>query len=371
MRRPAIGRLFVTDRIGSPAMMASRSSFRAAIGLFLLLAGCASAAPPFEPGEVIVEHIDRCGSIPCSGERGPLTLLAAVVLRSDDPRFGGLSGAALEGDRLVLVSDRGTLWRTPVGKDLLAWTQRPHSRWRVSTLGHPGEGNVEALDPEALTRDPAGRLVVALESDQRLYAIDAAGRLDRLTERPLIEGLPANQGIEALATRADGALLAIGEGTADGGSRHPVAIRDAERVTGRSYHPSSAGLAPSGADAAHGRLFVLERGFGLGGWRAAITVQEQGRRVESLVLDGLAPLDNMEAIAARAEADGTITLLVISDDNFLMLQETLLLLLRYRPGEGAAAGASPASARNGKSMTSAIDSLTARSPKAQPAHGSP
>src|SRR5690606_33366630 len=83
-----------------------------------------------------------------------------------------------------------------------------------------------------------------------------------------------------------------------------------------------------------GRLLVLERRFS---WLAGFAL-----RIRSIPLAALAPgalvegtelmtadmgqqIDNMEALSAHRDADGAVVITLVSDDNFLVLQRTLLL----------------------------------------------
>ena len=62
--------------------------------------------------------------------------------------------------------------------------------------------------------------------------------------------------------------------------------------------------------------------------RGAGTVLSGG---ELARIDGPVLGENYEGLAARAEADGSTTMLVVSDDNFNAMQRTQLLELRWRP----------------------------------------
>lgn len=94
------------------------------------------------------------------------------------------------------------------------------------------------------------------------------------------------------------------------------------------YDISDAVLLPSG------ELLILERKFS---WFTGVNI-----RIRSIPLKGIAPgalvdgpvlfladlgheIDNMEGIDAHVTADGETVLTLISDDNFSMLQRTLLL----------------------------------------------
>ena len=83
---------------------------------------------------------------------GAAKLAGAWEVRGDDPRFGGISGLALDRGDLLAVSDSGVLVRFApplgaVGKALVS--ELPDG---------PGDGRFKRnRDSEALARDPQGR----------------------------------------------------------------------------------------------------------------------------------------------------------------------------------------------------------------------
>lgn len=266
-------------------------------------------------------------------------LVEGWQLESTDPRFGGLSGLLVERGRLLVVSDRGWLWTADrAGSNAAEFLA---SSWRVRELRLDGR----RPDAEALALDAEGRLVVAAEGRHRIARIAVApvGSAAELVPMPLpaqLSELPANQGIEALATLPDGRLLAIAE--AGSNDLHPAAILGGGPSVDLAYR-SAPGFAPTGADRSGRWLFVLERSFSpLRGFRARITatpieridefspVIEPG--IEVARLTGPGSVDNLEGIAAEPmdDADG-VRLWLVSDDNFSALQRTLLIRLDWRP----------------------------------------
>jgi hypothetical protein len=267
------------------------------------------------------------------------TPLAGWRLSSDDPRLGGLSGILVEQDRLLLVSDRGWLWtvaRTGPGPAGLV-----AGSWRVGELVLGGR----PPDAEALARESDGRIVVATEGTHRIARLPAAATGPRLglaaSRLPgWLAELPANQGVEALATLPDGRLLAIAEAGTD--DLHPAAILGGGPQR-RLLYRSAPGFAPTGADRVGPWLLVLERRLSpLSGFTARVTATPVDRidgpeetiepAVEIARLAGPGLVDNMEGIAAEPIDGGDgYRLWLVSDDNFSPLQRTLLILLEWRP----------------------------------------
>jgi hypothetical protein len=132
----------------------------------------------------------------------PARLVGAWRVEVADPRFGGVSALALDGDTLLALTDSGTLIRLP----------RPGRRRKALVQDLPaGPGNSRFKvnrDSEALARDPAGRgWWVAFEQWHQLWLYDPAfrraiARIDLGRDR-----WRANRGIEAMVAEQDGLWL--------------------------------------------------------------------------------------------------------------------------------------------------------------------
>jgi len=296
------------------------------------------------------EEIVRARAIPLYEDQpehvrlGDLRFEAGYVLSSAAADFGGLSGLWIrpDGSELVTVSDRGIIWRASLEHDgdrlvgLSGW--RSH---RLTPLA-VDHGHVDA---ESLA-DQDGALVVALEQNQplrRVVADDAGWGMRSIIAHDALReaGWAArNAGIEALTDLADGGLLAIAEGV-KAPSGHLAAWRITDgRIEGLSYAEAD-GFAPTGADRLDQVIYVLERRFDLlkGGFVARIMALDtaqveagaplQGRELGRLSWPALS--ENFEGIAVHPGSDGRILLYLISDDNFLPIQRTLLLQFSLAP----------------------------------------
>ena len=198
-------------------------------------------------------------------------------------------------------------------------------------------------DTEALARD--GSLVyVGLERVNQILRYDFAkggtrARGEVIPVPPGMRKLPYNKGLEALVLVPKGmplagTLIAMSEGGFDADG-NLVAFLIGGATPGQfsikrtdKQFISDAVLLPSG------ELLILERKFS---WFTGINI-----RIRSIPLKSIAPgalvdgpvlfnadlghdVDNMEGIDAHVTAEGETVLTLVSDDNFSMLQRTLLL----------------------------------------------
>ena len=261
---------------------------------------------------------------------GGLFFRGGLHLRSDDPRFGGVSGlAATDGGRAVVsVTDTGH-W-VVAG---LIWEEGRLAGIvdaRILPL-RDSSGAVFAdkpdSDAEALARAPGGGWLVSFERRHRVlrYAVPGGPGVP-VRPTPDFSALPPNDGIEALATLDGGALLVLAEAETADGRRPAWTVEDGawspfDYLAHPFFRPSGAARLPDGA------IAVLERGY-----TPAI-----GVKVRLMILDapGAAPreaarfeapltVDNLEGVTVF-RAGGETMLLLAADDNFNPGQRTLLM----------------------------------------------
>lgn len=280
----------------------------------------------------------------------PPPVEAALRLSSGEPRFGGWSGLAVDGDTLTSVSDRGyfltlTLTLDPQAPGGLAPTAPRFGILRDAQGAALAGSWRDAEDVVAL---PGGDMIVAFEREHRLWLYPAADKPFGAPPRPLpgppgVEDIPFNGGIEALTRLPDGRLLALvesddGQGTTIGWIGTPaspthdaVDWRPLRLALSGGYRPTATALA------ANGDLLVLERSFSIPAGFANRIRRIPGATIapeatldgpEVFRLDQPPVKDNFEGMATIPQADGTTRVLLISDDNYSGLQRTLLLALR-------------------------------------------
>lgn len=290
---------------------------------------------------------------------GRLRYMGGLVLTSRDRRFGGISGMLWEPacNRILAASDDGQWFvLTPEenGERLTGIAQA----WTAS-FRRPGDAPIASkgeVDSEALARDDNGRVWAFFEQvhrAERFPAIDAcrpetlSSLPDRIWMLPGTQGWAMNGGAEA-AAGTGGMFVFLSE------SSSTVAGVEDRRGVIASPHEGAAGprifsyAAPSGfsptdmdalnGDGADGRMLVLHRRLsGLGGFSAIVAeadlpAEGAGPVTPREIARLAAPLivDNMEALAVRAEGERRFVYLM-SDDNFKGFQRTLLLKFELLP----------------------------------------
>ena len=239
---------------------------------------------------------------------------------------------------MIAVSDKGQLWQARLRHDengrLLEvddWLLINIARLPDDRTGSRG------VDAEALAGDDR-TLVVAYEGYHRLRQLSLTA-LEAPPERlPRLEGLggPSNSGIESLTRLGNDRLLAIAERVgAVGGVGLSAWLIDGDHVDDLVYVPTP-GFVPTGADRSVDTLYIVERQFSLfGGFRSRLlTVPAseihagahfKGTGLAAFRFGDLG--ENFEGIAARKAPDGRTLVYLLSDDNFSLLQRTVLLQL--------------------------------------------
>ncbi|WP_426612975.1 esterase-like activity of phytase family protein [Bradyrhizobium sp. McL0616] len=279
---------------------------------------------------------------------GQLVYRSGLVLTSPHRGFGGLSGLRFldtSGERFLAISDQGTWFTGSIrysgGK--MVGLDDVEAAPLLNAEGRPITEKRLWYDTESLARD--GNLVyVGLERVNQIMRFDFAkggtrARGEVLPTPPGLRKLPYNKGLEALVfvpkgQPLAGTLIAMSEGGFDvdgnligfligGPSPGQFSIRRTDK-----QFISDAVLLPSGA------LLILERKFS---WFTGINI-----RIRSIPLKTIAPgavvdgpvlfeadlgheVDNMEGIDAHVTPEGETVLTMVSDDNFSLLQRTLLL----------------------------------------------
>ncbi|QYJ07365.1 esterase-like activity of phytase family protein [Qipengyuania flava] len=277
---------------------------------------------------------------------GPFTLLAGWEMAGDPFRFGGLSAlVALDEERFLSGTDGG----------LLLAFERPDRSDEPGVLSVIGEGESAAKlgrDLESLAVDQAtGTVWAGYEFRNAILRLDANLDPDEEVQPEEMEEWGENAGPEALVRLADGRFLVIEERAQSWRSTlynallfdgDPVEASAPERATIRlpeGYRPVDATATEEG------RALVLLRRVEWGvppifhSALAEVDTRKTGDDgtldVRILTVFGTAiPQDNYEGLAITRDPDGTHVWMV-SDDNFMTLQRTLLLKLRWDQREKA------------------------------------
>lgn len=306
------------------------------------MSGTAAESTHAEPVALTVHPIALNPRDPTQSTVGFLTYRGGVAIASPDGRFGGMSGLVVTpaGD-LISVSDRG-FW-------LIARLELDERGYliglrdgEIGRLAGPGGMPVGRRQQDAeeivLLRD--GTAIVSFEHDHRLWryhpsVIPFQGPVERFETPPGMAALPPNGGVEALAALADGRMLALVEGlSVPSGGRLGWVRPPTGGWEELSYVPAP-GFLPSGAAGLpNGDVLVLERRFidpftyearltRLPGAEIKPDARLSGRELARLA--GPLSVDNFEGLAVRQGPSGETLVYLISDDNYLPIQRTLLL----------------------------------------------
>lgn len=272
---------------------------------------------------------------------GRLVFMRGFELVSDHWWLGGFSGLDIspDGRRLRTISDLGNWVTAKLTHDADGRLMAVDS-WRYAPLLTPAGHRVKDLqkDAEGLARDADGSFLVSFEKIHRIwrYPRDLDVPPAPVATPPDLANAPRNGGLEGITVLPDGAVLGITEKHAndEGGLKGWLMKNGAAQ--GISYVPRD-GFSPTALAALpNGDVLLLERRFNLIAMRARITRLSRaglaaGAKVRGETVAHLEhPLtvDNFEGLAVRQDRAGRTLLYLVSDNNFLPFQRTLLLQFR-------------------------------------------
>jgi hypothetical protein len=277
---------------------------------------------------------------------GALDYRSGLILTSRFRGFGGLSGWRLDakGEQFISMSDKGTWFTGRIvykGREMTGLAD-VEAAPMLGTDGRPITAR-GWYDTEAIALD--GTLVyIGLERVNQILKFDFAkggtrSRGEVIAVPPALHKLPYNKGLEALVMVPKGlplagTLIAISERglDADGniigfliGGPQPgdFAVRRSN-----NFDVSDAVVLRGGDLLILERKFSLLTGVGIRIRRIALKSIVRGATVDGPSIfeaDLGHEVDNMEAIDAHVTPEGETVLTMISDDNFSMIQRTLLL----------------------------------------------
>ena len=271
--------------------------------------------------------------------------VGTYIWERDEASFGGFSGIEIapDGASFHALTDRSHLYWGSIQRDDLGIVRG----MTVAGRAHLKDSSGNPLPPgytgdsEGLAVGADGRIHVSFEGLDRVVTYDDPDTAGTpLPRPPQVPGMGQNAGLEALAIRDDGTLIAVPERSAnettpftalafDGAWTRLAQIRRDPRwrAVGADFGPD-------------GWFYLLERDF-----RGVLGFTSRVRRMR-LTADGVQddevlletrPLqyDNLEGISVWH--DGTdIRVTLISDDNFIFLQRTEIVEYRLRQTQAQA-----------------------------------
>jgi hypothetical protein len=283
---------------------------------------------------------------PSRQQFGDLLFRGGLVLQSPFRHFGGLSAIRMgsDGEHFMALTDKGWWLRARLryeGKRPAGITNAE----MVPILGPTGAPLAVRgwYDTEAIAED-GGTLYVAIERVHRIVRFDYAkdGLLARGQPIPVplaMRSLPPNKGIEALVfvpkgEALAGTLIAISERGLDASGNLLAFLIGGPSPGGFTVKRTDDFDVSDAALLRGGELLLLERRFS---WTRGLAIRirrlKLGEIKPGALVDGSVVLeadmgqeiDNMEGLGVHTGAEGESILTLVSDDNFSMLQRTLLL----------------------------------------------
>jgi hypothetical protein len=335
------------------------------LGVFVALRVLAANPEPDGPVKLDAVPVPLDPGDPGRLEVGALHYLGGLWLRSDDPRFGGLSDLRLspDGRELMAVSDCGHGFTARLGYDVNGKLVGISDARMVALTG--GEGQPlghEEIDAESLMAVGTDELDVGFEGSNciRAYGRDFAGP-GRLQPVPVgLDECGSNSGLELMADVGDGRRLLICEGRRDASSSVPAWIGAGDAWQTREYPLTFAGgwgaepFRPTGAARlSSGDVLVLERRFPPLGARLVLLSKASldasgalsGREIARI--EAPLTLDNFEGLEVLQDGGGRVLVYLISDDNNCAktlgarrgVSPQRTLLLQFSLGDSLARGA--------------------------------
>jgi hypothetical protein len=277
---------------------------------------------------------------------GKLEYRSGLVLTSGFRGFGGLSGLRLDakGERFISISDKGSWFTGRIvyrGREMVGLDDVE----AAPMLGPDGRPITARgwFDSESIALDGA-YVYIGLERVNQVLRFDFSKGFTRsrgevVPMPPAVKKLPFNKGLEALVMvpkglALAGTLIALSERGLDaegnliaflvgGPSPGQFSVRRTN-----NFDISDAVLLPSSDLLVLERKFSLLEGIGIRIRRIALASVAPGAAVDGPSIfeaDLGQEIDNMEGIDAHVTPEGDTVLTMVSDDNFSLIQRTLLL----------------------------------------------
>ena len=323
---------------------------RSATLLATLLALGSPSLADAGPLALTVTRIEQFAIAGSALAESPLEFLGGLDVSADDEDFGGLSGIELseDGATAFMVSDAGSFVRARLihdGGRLVGIADA-----EIEPLFPEGNTGKRMGDAEDLAFDPSspahGVVVRERQANALLGFEMQGGRPTRFA--PMRVGaenrvLRSNKGLESVVygpaqSALAGKIITIAERAPRGETEIPgwiAGVGSFTIVPRDDFDVSSARFLPGGD------LLLLERRY-TPGWGIAMrlrripggTVKVGARLDGEVILDaGMTyQIDNMEGLSVHQDEAGRTLLTIVSDDNYSILQRTLILQFALAAG---------------------------------------
>jgi hypothetical protein len=314
--------------------------------LLTLLFSLSRSEIPNRPQPVPSRIAIRADPLPL-GELGAKRIRGATIqatgfwsLSSKDPDFGGLSALSGSAWDLQAVSDNGAL---------IDFSPRTGTEWpgRIAPLpmGCQRSERKADRDIESITRDPGtGTTWLGLESRNAVCRILSDGRAQAVAPTAM-KHWPIAGGPEAMVRLRDGRFMIFQETPSNERRDRDVLIFDRDPLDAHAKVRTLRLVAPKGfspvdaGELPNGQLLILLRRFELPfRFSARLVVanppSDHQTRIEGTELvrfDSGRSLENWEGLMIEDLGEGRAQIWMIADDNFMVIQRTTLLRMRWKP----------------------------------------
>lgn len=252
--------------------------------------------------------------------------------------FGGWSAIEVrdDGDTFIAIGDNAQIYRGTFVREngaIVAVKRAPIGALAdTDGVAFHQKGIQNIGDSEGITFLPGDRFAVSFERFPRILLYEGRTATSRVELPREAASLPENGGVEALAVDPANRLIAIPETIPAGAPGFPVWRQTPAGWETLGHITRSQGFRPVGADfGPDGTLYVLERAFRLIGFQNRIrafspdSFDPEGTRIWTAPLRAF---DNLEGLSVWAESDGSLRFTMISDDNYMAVQETQIVEFR-------------------------------------------
>jgi hypothetical protein len=307
--------------------------------LAVLTVGGVRTIYPSDSQDIIVRRLALNPDNATQRQVGALEFIAAWELRSRNEGFGGISALVSVGhNRFVGIGDAGTVISFRLTDDGRI------DRTTIAPLPNVHGPNVsyKDRDSEGLAYDPdSGQYWVSFEGNHAIRRYSKSFNQQTGLIRPaILQKLPRNKGAESIVRLQDGRFIIIAESLDD--DMHSAwifsgdPIESTTTITPFTFRPPAGYRVTDAAQLPDGRIVLLNRAIGFpSGFTAKVSLLNPdsiGRNsvLSADIIASLAPpllVDNMEGIAVTGDGD-KLFLWLISDNNFTLLQRTILMKFR-------------------------------------------
>ena len=196
--------------------------------------------------------------------------------------------------------------------------------------GKPLSDKAEA-DAEGLALLPSGDRLVSFERRDRIWLYPAAGGPPRPVPMPGVS-FPPNGGMEALAADPEAGAEAYVVGAEISGDTWTCHLLSTPCIKGRTVDkPEEFALVAIKRLPGMQTVYLLRAFDAARGSRNSLQIFRSTKMVARMDMAPPMTVDNFEGLAAVPRPDGGVRFYLISDDNALARQRTLLLAFDWRP----------------------------------------